>query len=223
VKVYDNVPLSAAATDAGFGEVIAQGRRESVVGNNHLGGRVSLLCFLRAKSGRLERIVHLHDLSWVGTALKPLHAICFADNRGECGVMLPGFSGPDSASADTAANMKDVWFNALNRAGGHGGRASTTGLMRVPFLEGVIRKKGGGAIQRWQPRRFVLDYSAQTMRYYDETTGEMKGSIPLSTIEHVTPGNDAYFTLVRHTCSYILGDMFKDATFPSLHEMLCAN
>jgi hypothetical protein len=108
--------------------------------------------------------------------------------------MLPGFHGPDLASSDAAATARDVWFSALSRAGGQ--RLESHKLVRLPFTEGVVKKKGGGAIQRWQSRRFVLDYLAKTMRYYDEATGELKGNIPLSTIEHVTPGSDTYFTLV---------------------------
>mmetsp|Transcript_6918 Transcript_6918/g.8942 ORF Transcript_6918/g.8942 Transcript_6918/m.8942 type:complete len:1038 (+) Transcript_6918:2-3115(+) len=193
-EVYDNLPISVAASESGMSQANTKGRRDSTAGSKHIGSRCSTLSFIRARSGRLERVIHLHDLVWVAPALKPLHALCLGDVQGECLVMLPGFSGPDVSGADTAATCRDIWFDTLSRAGGQ--RIGSHKLVHLPYTEGVVKKKGGGAIQRWQSRRFVLDYSAQTMRYYDEASGEMKGSIPLSTVEHVTPGNDTYFTLV---------------------------
>ena len=45
----------------------------------------------------------------------------------------------------------------------------------------------GALVGRW---------ACQALRYYDEGSGELKGTIPVATMEHVTPGNDSYFTLV---------------------------
>jgi hypothetical protein len=126
----------------------------------------------------------------------------------------------DSVAACAA---RDVWLQALARAGGPrqaqtvrsppasaggslresiasggpgfgGGHSSP--LVRPSLYEGVVRKKGGGALVRWQARHFTLDAAATVVRYYDDTTGYLKGSIPMHSVEHVTPGADCHFTVV---------------------------
>ena len=107
-----------------------------------------------------------------------------------------------SSSSSSSSSNAGISFGGGsyhgNGNGGAGNSSSSKGpLVRPSLYEGVVRKKGGGPlVVRWQGRYFTLDASANMMRYYDDSTGEAKGNIPVETIEYVTPGTDCYFTIV---------------------------
>jgi len=98
--------------------------------------------------------------------------------------------------ASTNGSLRESAASSSSNGSSNGAAHSTGPLVRPSLYEGVVRKKGGGALVRWQSRHFTLDASASMMRYYDDTTGEAKGNIPVETIEYVTPGTDCYFTIV---------------------------
>ena len=215
-EVFDTVAFAAAAAAAGCHDlspaVVAGGGGRSGGGSasgstsGSTSGRTALLCFLREGSGRLERVLHAKDLLWCGPAAKPAHCVSLMDGLGECCVLLAGppsgllgtgGSGGGSGGVDAVSTVlcRDAFMASIERCGG--GAVRRPPLARFPVYESVVKKKGGGrALTRWQARRFVLDAPDGCIRYYDEASGELRGGIPVATIDSVSPGQEAYFTLV---------------------------
>jgi len=148
--------------------------------------------FLREHSNEVDRVVHMSQLRFVAPAVKPLNALVLVDELGECCVMTIGSDHNDAAALRSS---RDQWFTVLGRLLPDSLQPPVSPgsgcSVKRPMFEAIVKKKGRSysSLGKWKIRRFVIDNEG------DESTGELKGDIPMHTIEHVTPGNGPHFNI----------------------------